>query len=63
MDRIWFDGLTRNQGKANTLNKGGEQELTLHQSKVHPNDNAITQYRTKDSMDCHTFVKVIGMFD
>jgi hypothetical protein len=40
MDWIWFDSLTRNQRKAGTLGESGEQEMTLHHSKVQANADA-----------------------
>ncbi len=40
MDWIWFDGLAGNQGKADPLGKGREQQVALHHSKVQADTDA-----------------------
>src|SRR5690348_2594832 len=40
MDRIRCDGLTRNQGKADALGEGSEQEMALHHGEVHADADA-----------------------
>jgi hypothetical protein len=43
MDRIRFDGLARNQGKAGALGDGGEQQVALHHGEVETDTDARTR--------------------